>query len=271
MPAWACRAGVVGLLLAAQASMAQLIPVATWDFNNTLDAQEDGIPALTAVDPLAQDYFVLDTVFGDSKWVYRFGGAASPATSQGGLLVSTEGILDLDDKYSVDIVFMFDVGESNAYNNILGSCNRSSDNALYIGPSNKPELYPHTPGPTTFTYGEYHRLTLVNRGDGTRTAVYLNGAEQFYGSSTVLDFSTYSAQNPDRILTFFLDNTVSPATTEYAPGRVALVRLYDVELSSEEVSEIPSLPEPATLAVLLAGAVGIRFIRRPRPGRRTSH
>ena len=201
MNARGCQVVVVGLFLVAHASMAQLIPVATWDFNNTLDAREGGIPALTAIDPLAPDYFVMDTVFGESKWVYRFGGDASPATSQGGLQVSTEGILDLDDKYSVDIVFMFDVGEEDAYNNVLGSCNRSSDNALYIGPSNKPELYPHTPGPTTFTYGEYHRLTLVNRGDGTRTAVYLNGVEQFYGASTVLDFSTYSAQNPDRILT----------------------------------------------------------------------
>ena len=58
-------------------------PVAQYEFNNTLASSAVGAPALIATDPLGLSGFVVDTVFGNSKPVWTFGGAASPAANRG--------------------------------------------------------------------------------------------------------------------------------------------------------------------------------------------
>ena len=72
-------------------------------------------------------------------------------------------------------------------------------------------------------------MSLTNDGSGHVTA-YLDGVFQFNLATNVMDFSTYAA-NPSNILTFFADNTSGPAQTEWVPGKVSLIRLYDSELS----------------------------------------
>lgn len=262
---------LTSLFLVSGVQAANPVPVATWSFNNTLAADESGVPALTAIDPLGRNGFVLDTVFGESRWVYRFDGNASPTSEQAGLVVSTAGLLDNDDAYSIDIVFQFEANVA-SWENIFGVSNRQSDNAFYVSPNNQLQVWPASTGPTFFTFGEYHRVTLTNRGDGTVTA-YLDGVLQFDLSTTSMNFSAYTAQNPDRLMHFFADNVVGGGQFEFADGRVALIRLYDVELSEGEVGGIdvppPPIPEPGTLALAgigvlaVAGAVRGRRARNP--------
>ena len=91
-----CLASV--LIPAAQASL-----VATYTFNNTLAAQQTGVAALTAVDPLGTSGFQTATVFGNLQTTYQFNGAATPVLDQGGLDFDTTGLISSDD-YSVEMV-----------------------------------------------------------------------------------------------------------------------------------------------------------------------
>jgi hypothetical protein len=248
----------------ANAHAAAPAPVATWGFNNTLAANEAGAPALTAIDPLGASGFVMDTVFGESRWVWRFDGNRTPS-EQAGLSVDTSGLLDGDNAYSVDIVFQFESNDS-TWEHVLGVSNRQSDNALYVEPGNHLQVWPTGGGPTAFTFGEYHRVTMTNRGDGTVTA-YMDGIFQFDLTTTSMDFSAYAAANPSRLIHFFADNLTGGGQSEFADGRVALIRLYDIELSGGEVGELPPLPavpEPGPLAMMLAGGALVAAVSRRR-------
>lgn len=242
--------------LLSAASLAQAAAptaVATWNFNKTLAADEAGKPALSVIDPLATSGFMMDTVFGESRWVYRFDGNATPS-QQAGLFVDSSGLLDADDAYSVDIVFQFEA-DTASWENIFGVSNRQSDNALYIDPGQRLEVWPSGDGPTPFTYGEYHRVTLTNNGNDTVTG-YMDGIFQFTLSSTSMNFSAYAAANPSRLIHFFADNLVGGGQGEFADGRVASIRLYDIELDGDQVGELPPLPavpEPSAVVLMLAG------------------
>jgi hypothetical protein len=257
-------AAAAGFALASAAHSAT--PVATWHFDNSLAAAEAGVPALTAIDPLGRSGFVMDTVFGESRWVYRFDGNRTPA-EQAGLYVSTTALLDNNDAYSVDLVFQFEADQS-SWENILGVSNRQSDNAFYVAPSNKLQVWPMSTGPSTFTFGEYHRATLTNKGNNRVTA-YLDGVFQFDLETTSMNFSAYASANPARLIHFFADNVAGGGQQEYANGRVALIRLYDVELTATQVGDLPlppqpAIPEPRTWALMLAGAAVVGVVTRRR-------
>jgi hypothetical protein len=259
-------ATLLGALVQAPASAATPVPVATWQFNNTLAADEAGAPALTAIDPLGTSGFMLDDVFGETRAVYRFDGDANPTSAQAGLVVSTLGLLDNDDAYSIDIVFQFEANDA-SWENIFGVSNRQSDNAFYVSPSNQLQVWPTSTGPTLFTFGEYHRVTLTNRGDGTVTA-YMDGILQFDLTTDSMDFSSYSVANPERLIHFFADNVVSGGQFEYADGRVALIRLYDVELTEDDVGGLvvppPPIPEPGSAVLMALGGAALALMARRR-------
>lgn len=257
-------AGMLGHSTAMAAPMA----VATWNFNGTLAADEPSVAALTAIDPLGTSGFITDSVFGISRTVYRFDGNLTPS-QQAGLSIATTGLLNNDNAYSVDIVFQFESNQS-TWENIFGVSNRQSDNAFYVEPGNHLQVWPTGGGPTVFTFGDYHRVTLTNRGDGTVTA-YLDGIFQFDLTTTSMDFSAYSSVNPNRLIHFFADNVVGGGQNEFADGRVALIRLYDIELTNTQVGDIGNdsntgntgtVPEPATLALASLGLLGAMGLRR---------
>ncbi|MEO6807708.1 MAG: PEP-CTERM sorting domain-containing protein, partial [Isosphaeraceae bacterium] len=136
-----CSAAVL-LLLSIQPARADLIPLASYQFQGTLAADQVGLPALNAIDPLGTNGFQVATLYGQNRQVYQFNGDASPVANQGGLTLSTTGLLT-PDNYSVEMVFSFDSDQN--YRRILDPSGRTSDNGLYVDPNNHLDLYDTTP------------------------------------------------------------------------------------------------------------------------------
>lgn len=236
-------------------------PAASWNFNNTLAADQAGVAALTAIDPLGQSGFMTDTVFGSTRTVYRFAGNQTPS-EQAGLYVNTNSLLTHGNAYSVDMTFQFEASQS-TWKNIFGVSNRQSDNAFYVEPGNKLQVWTAGDGPTNFTFGDYHRVTLTNNGSGHVTS-YLDGVFQFDLTTTTMDFDAYAAENPDRLLTFFADNVVAGGQGEFSNGRVASILLFDGELTGDQVRDLPSVPLPTALPLMLSGLGVLGFASRRR-------
>jgi hypothetical protein len=250
------------LLLAGVPARAGL--VASYGFNNTLAADQGGVPALTATDPLGTNGFVSDTVLGYSRTVYAFNGNPSPVTDQAGLTFDNSGGLIPSNNYSVEMIFEFSQRDG-AWRRIMDVNNRQSDNGLYIDPSNHLDVFPVVGSSASWTNNAYHQVVFTQSSGGTMTG-YLDGVQQFSAVSTVMDIN-----NPQNVVNFFLDNVVGGGQGEYSSGRVAQIQLYDSVLSQAEVTALhdnpfpaAAVPEPSTAAGALTGLVpiGLLALRR---------
>lgn len=242
-------AGAAGLVMAATAAAAPPAPVAEFAFGNTLASSVAGAPSLVNVDPLNRSGFATDTVFGNSRTVWNFGGTTDNA-SQGGLSLDISSLLPQNNLYSVQIVFKFTENE-NRWRRILDVDDRQSDNGFYVDPNNRLDIYP-VAGGAAFSNDVYHDVVLSN--DRGSVTFFLDGGTQATVNTTVMNLDDSNGR-----LNFFLDNVVAGGQHEYSSGSVALIRVFDTALVPADVvtlPPIPAVPEPTTWA-LLAGGLGI--------------
>ena len=254
---------VTGISLLAATSVYGATVEATYLFNNSLNAQQGGAPALTATDPGGVAAYTTDTVYGQSRTVYSYGGSANPPTSQGGLTFDDSGGLIGTNSYSVELVFEF-FDRDGAWRRILDTYNRQSDSGFYIDPGNNEDIYPVAGSATTFTTGVYHYVVLTNNG-GVVDA-YLDGTHELTTTTTVMNIDN----NPGDLVNLFLDNTVAGGIGEWSSGHIALARFDNGALTAGEVAALandpfPSstVPEPSTLTITLLGAA-LLLVRRKR-------
>lgn len=254
--------------LCAGSASAQTL-AATYRFNGSFAAVEAGKPALITVDPQAASLFEGDTVFGQSRTVYHFVGNTTPL-QQAGLTLNTTGLVT-PNNYSVEIVAELSdrVGQ---YRRLLDVQNRASDNGFYVNPSDNLELFPVSGGSGAFSSSVYHHIVLTDASDDAVNA-YLDGALAFSTTSTIMHLNSDLANNPNELLSFFLDNTVGGGQGEYSTGKIALAKVYDGVLTSQQVSTLArnpfaatATPEPGSIALLtgmcLSGSVFV--VRRRR-------
>jgi hypothetical protein len=208
--------------------------VATYQFNNTLAADEAGAPALVPTDPLAASGFVADNVFGVNQQVWSYHGNENPTNQQAGLTLNTTGLV-APTSYSVDIVFLF-TQRQNAWRRIIDVEDRQSDNGFYVNPSNNLDIYPVSGSTAAWTNGVYHHVVVTN--NGTTVNTYLDGVGQFTTSTALLNIN--NANNPGLLMGFFLDNVIAGGQFEFSDGRVALIRLWNGVLDPLQARQIAS-------------------------------
>lgn len=245
------------LCAGAASAMAQS-PVAEYDFNNTLTSSVAGAPALGVVDPTGTSGFVTDTVNGVSRTVWNFNGT-NANTSQGGLTLDTTGLLSSNSVYSLEMVFKF-TQRDGAWRRIVDTDSRTLDAGFYVDPSNNLNVYPNGGG-TSFANNVYEDVFLVD--NGGQVTFYLNGSAQATVTSTSVNIDSTND------LYFFLDNIAGGGQGEWSAGDIAQIRLYNEALTAVPPPTppvVPSVPEPGTYALMLAGlgVVGSLARRRTR-------
>lgn len=255
------RLGLFAALLALGPAALQAGVVATYEFNGTLNADQAGVAALTATNPLGQNTFLTDSVDGNSRTVYGFRGATIPSL-QAGLTFDSTGLISSPDTYSVEMVFDFFGGSG--WRRIMDVANRGSDSGFYVDPSNNLDIFPVAGSGALFTASAYHYVVLTDNA-GSVTA-YLDGVAQFTASTTVMNISGTN------LINFFLDNTVGGGQGEYSKGNVALIRVSDSVLSAADIAALAenpfpaasAVPEPTSMLLMGSSLLAVLFTRRKR-------
>ena len=263
---------ILTLAIAVGAECALAAPAAQYSFGGTLASDTAGAPALVSVDPAGVNGFTTDTVFGQTRTVFSYGGTTTPA-NQGGLTLATGTLLTSPSTYTVNMVFSFlPGGNAGGWQRILDASNRQSDDGLYISPSGALTVYPApVGGQPIWTNGVYHDVTLVDNNGSV--SGYLDGVAQFTAvATTAMDLGATN------LLTLFLDNTVGGGQGEWSPGRIALLQVFDSALDGGTIATlaanpfVASVPEPRSAAMLLSGLVLIALVAtRRRVGRGLLH
>jgi uncharacterized protein (TIGR03437 family) len=239
------RSSIVALLATAPLVFAQQPAslVASYQFQNTLSPQRGTLP-LIPVDPQGRNAFVMDTVLGQSRLVYEWGGAASPNSQQGGLIFSGRDQFSRTN-YSVELIFNFASGSG--FRRIVDVTNRTEERGLYADASNRLTWYPtFTASTGQLTPGAYRHVVFSVA--SSQIILYVDGAEVGRSSTAFLGANVLESNNPEQLIHLFLDNT-SGTSNEWSAGRIALFRVYTGGLSAAEVAELFRSPFNATVGL----------------------
>ena len=237
--------------------------VATYNFNDSLLAEEASAPALLSVDPLMANIFETALVNGSSQRVFHWHGDGMDPANNAGLTLDATGLVAYDN-YSLELTFEFLEAAQfgGGWRRIVDTQNRQSDNGFYVEPGNALQVYPVVTGSTIFTTPGFHSVVLSNFVvSGTREVkAYLDGNLELTSDTDELNLD--NVDNPGHLLHFFLDNLAGPAQQEFADGRIALLKVYDGVLVPT-----PTVPEPAPAVLLLLGLAGLAAATRTRVAR----
>ncbi|MBI1348007.1 hypothetical protein GC163_17175 [bacterium] len=215
------------------------VAVANYQFQNNLSSTV-GASSLAAVGTGA---YVSDTVLGQSRTVYSF-------TAGNGLQLNTNGLIP-SNNYTIELVFRFD--DTSGYQKVLDFANRQSDGGLYVlnGGLNFYQASGSTTGGVVPT-SQYIHL-VARRSSAT------NEFSAWIGGSPVINFpdsNSLAAVSVANLLHLFVDDTVTGG--EVAPGRVALLRVYNQALSTDQIQLLANNPFTPAMVVAKSESQEIR-------------
>jgi len=234
--------------------------VVTYQFQDSLAADQVGVTAISAIDPLGSSGFATATLYGTTRRVYQFSGNSS-FNEQAGLSLDTAGLI-APDNYSIEIVFSFFATNQspNGYRRILDTHNRTADQGIYVNDGDRLIVSAVGGASASFNPSGVHHVVVTNSAATNLISVYLDGVLAVSGAANSVDITNAAGR-----LNLFVDDGF-----EYSSGQVALVRLHDSVLSATDVaaialSPLPAIPEPEAYVMMIVGVnlVGL-IVRRTR-------
>ncbi len=260
------RLAAACLLVAAAGAARAASPVASYNFNGSLAAEQAGAPSLQAIDPQGRNDFEQALVGGSSRSVYRWSGDGQDASTQAGLALDASSLLSDLQTYSLAMRFEFSATASTGggWRRLVDTQGRQSDNGFYLAPTHQLQVVQLAEtnnavlatGSTAFSTPGFHDvfLSVARTAGGQQVRAWLDGVLEIDTSTTTLGLAGNG--NPGGLLVFFADNLAAGAQLEYADGRIAALALYDGAFSPSAV------PEPAAGALLAAGLLVLAWRRR---------
>lgn len=203
-----------------------------YHFRNNLSEQGGGGPALNALGTAAYTNEALPVSCLDRP-VYSF------AQNEGVQFDNASGFIT--DEYSIEMYFRFT--NISGYMRVIDFKNRSVDSGLYVNSSQILFYDELAISSSVFSTTDYAHLLITRNGTSDLVSVYVNGSI----AGTFTDTYDRALPGVDDLFNFFRDDTISGG--EAQPGHIALLRIYDYELNSTEVSNSYSNMEDASATV----------------------
>lgn len=203
-----------------------------YHFRNNLSELGGSGPALNALGTAAYTSEALP-VSCLNRPVYSFAQNEGVQFDNGSGFISNE--------YSMELYFRFT--NISGYMRVIDFKNRAVDSGLYVTSSQILFYDELNLSSSIFSTSDYAHLVVTRNGTSDLVSIYVNGSLQ--GSFT----DTYDRALPgvDNLINFFRDDTISGG--EAQPGHIALLRIYDYELNSTEVTNSYSNMEDASATV----------------------
>ncbi|WP_295994144.1 LamG-like jellyroll fold domain-containing protein [Rugamonas sp.] len=152
--------------------------------------------------------------------------------------------VSLGSVYTIDMNFHFDA--LSGYQKVIDFSALASDAGMYVLGSNWNFFPVQNYSATTVVAGQDARLTIT-RDAASTVNLYVNGAAfgTFNDSTGLADFGANNA-------VFFIDDAHTGGR-EAGAGSVDYIRTYDRALTADQVGTLAPVPEPANIAMLIAG------------------
>jgi large repetitive protein len=197
-------------------------PTADYLFQNNLHSSLGTPPDLVNI--ASGNSFIIETVDGNSRTVYRFAQGSSVALNPANGVIPTN-------IYTMVLLFRFD--DVSGWRRILDFKNPPADFGLYQF-SGTLNFYGGASGPGGGIANSNYVQVVITHDASSNVVGYVNGAQQF----TFTDVNNYAtlSGSPQQIR-FFKDNT-----TEDGAGAMARIRLYDKVMPPAQVATLDRLP-----------------------------
>jgi hypothetical protein len=196
-----------------------------YDFEGSLDEKNGKTPSLTALG--TEGSFVTEIFEGFSnnpKMVYRFDfncGLEFDNIASGHFLGGT---------YTIELYFVMD-DLAGGWRRVLDYKNRKTDWGLYVINGKIQFVDIVTGNEVAITEGIYSHLVVTRNDESDLVQIYFNGVYEV----SFTDSDNDAVLDEDNVLHFFQDDLEVP--DDASPGAVALLKVYDYEMTPSQVFE----------------------------------